>query len=51
MELETLTVSAAERDFYGERLLLLEGTIPEFLSCLGMMRRCQVRTDPCLWGR
>lgn len=51
MELEPLTASAAGRDFCGEPLLLLEEIIPEFLSCLGMMRRCQVRADPCLWGR
>lgn len=49
MEFELLTISSAERDFYGENLILLEGIIEEFLSCLGMMRRCQVgqgRRDP-----
>lgn len=49
MEFEMLTATAAERDFYGENLILLEGIIEEFLSCLGMMRRCQVsrgRRDP-----
>lgn len=48
MELEALA-AAAERDFYGEDLVLLEGIIEEFLSCLGMMRRyqvCQGRRDP-----
>lgn len=40
MEFETLTAAAAaERDFYGEHLILLEGIISEFLSCLGMIRR------------
>lgn len=42
MEFEMLTATAAERDFYGEKLILLEGIIEEFLSCLGMMRRCQM---------
>ena len=42
MEFELLTAASAERDFYGENLILLEGIIEEFLSCLGMMRRCQV---------
>lgn len=42
MEFEILTATAAERDFYGENLILLEGIIEEFLSCLGMMRRCHV---------
>lgn len=49
MEFEMLTAAAAERDFYGENLILLEGIIEEFLSCLGMMRRyqvCQGRRDP-----
>lgn len=49
MEFELLTTTAAERDFYGENLILLEGVIEEFLSCLGMMRRRQVsrgRRDP-----
>lgn len=41
MEFETLTVTAAEREFYGKDLILLEGIISEFLSCLSMMRRCQ----------
>lgn len=49
MEFELLTAASAERDFYGDSLILLEGIIEEFLSCLGMMRRCQVsrgRRDP-----
>ncbi len=33
--------TAADREFYGEGLILLEGIISEFLSCLGMMRRYQ----------
>ena len=41
MEFEMLTAASAEQDFYGENLILLEGIIEEFLSCLGMMRRCQ----------
>lgn len=41
MEFETLTVTAAEREFYGKDLILLEGIVSEFLSCLSMMRRCQ----------
>lgn len=49
MEFEMLESASAEQDFYGENLILLEGIISEFLSCLGMMRRCQVsrgRRDP-----
>lgn len=32
-------VTAAEREFYGRHLVLLEGVILEFLSCMGMIRR------------
>lgn len=38
MEFGPLT-TAAERALYGESLILLEGIISEFLSCLSMMRR------------
>ncbi len=44
-----LEVTGAEREFYGSRLILLEGMIEEFLSCLHMIRRYQVsqgRRDP-----
>ncbi len=42
MEDFPLGVTIAERDFYGDRLILLEGVIEEFLSCLHMIRRYQV---------
>ena len=42
MEAFLLDVTAAERDFYGERLIFLEGIIKEFLSCMEMIRRYQV---------
>ena len=32
-------VTAEERAFYGSNLVLLEGIILEFLSCLEMIRR------------
>ena len=35
-------ITAAEREFYGENLILLEGIIREFLSCVDMIRRCRV---------
>ena len=44
-----LDVTAEERDFYGGHLILLEGVILEFLSCVAMIRRYQAgrgRTDP-----
>ena len=44
-----LEISGAEREFYGDRLILLEGAIEEFLSCIHMIRRYQVsqgRRDP-----
>ena len=44
-----IDVTAAERDFYGGGLILLEGIILEFLSCMEMIRRYQVslgRSDP-----
>ena len=37
----TIHLTAADREFYGGALILLEGIISEFLSCLGMMRRYQ----------
>ena len=44
LDLENLPIeiTSAERDFYGDRLILLEGAIEEFLSCLQMIRRYQV---------
>ena len=42
-------VTAEERAFYGSNLVLLEGIILEFLSCLEMIRRYQVslgKSDP-----
>lgn len=44
-----LEVTGAEHEFYGDSLILLEGVIEEFLSCLHMIRRYQVslgRRDP-----
>lgn len=41
MEFEAMAAGAAEREFYGEHLILLEGIISEFLSCLSMIRRCR----------
>lgn len=38
----TLHVTSAEQNFYGDALILLEGAISEFLSCLQMIRRYQV---------
>ena len=35
-------ISGAEHAFYGDHLILLEGMIEEFLSCLYMIRRYQV---------
>lgn len=37
-----LEVTGAEHEFYGDSLVLLEGAIEEFLSCLHMIRRYQV---------
>lgn len=45
MEAFLLDVTAAERDFYGERLIFLEGIIKEFLSCMEMIRRYQAGMD------
>ena len=49
MEDFMLDVTAEERAFYGDRLILLEGIIWEFLTCVTMIRRYQVslgRGDP-----
>ena len=35
-------VTAAEREFYGDKLILLEGAVSEFISCLNMIRLYQV---------
>ena len=42
MENLPLEITSAERFFYGDHLILLEGAIEEFLSCLQMIRRYQV---------
>lgn len=42
MEDFPLGVTSAECEFYGDNLILLEGAIEEFLSCLHMIRRYQV---------
>jgi len=42
MEGPALEITGAEREFYGDRLILLEGVISEFLSCMEMVRRYQV---------
>lgn len=49
MEDVSLEITSADREFYGTRLILLEGAIQEFLSCVRMIRRYQVslgRRDP-----
>ncbi len=49
MDLYSLDLTAEERDFYGDGLILLEGVISEFLSCLAMIRRYEVsrgKRDP-----
>jgi len=42
MEAPLLELTGEEREFYGDRLILLEGIISEFLSCIEMVRRYQV---------
>ncbi|MDE7219631.1 MAG: GTP pyrophosphokinase family protein [Oscillospiraceae bacterium] len=42
MENFPLGITSAECEFYGDRLILLEGVIEEFLSCLHMVRRYQI---------
>lgn len=49
MEHLPFEIASAEYEFYGEHLILLEGVIEEFLSCLHMIRRYQIsqgRRDP-----
>lgn len=41
MEHFPLDITNAEREFYGENLILLEGVVEEFLSCIQMIRRYQ----------
>ena len=44
-----LDITREEREFYGDHLIVLEGVIEEFLSCINMIRRYQVsigRHDP-----
>ena len=42
MDALTECITAEEREFYGDRLILLEGIIREFLSCTDMIRRYRV---------
>lgn len=42
MEHLPFEITSEEYEFYGEHLILLEGAIEEFLSCLHMIRRYQV---------
>lgn len=42
-----LEITSAEHEFYGSRLILLEGVMEEFLSCLHMIRRYQVSRGRC----
>ena len=39
MEALRYRITQAEREFYGENLILLEGAISEFLSCIDMILR------------
>lgn len=43
MDYSVPEVTSAEREFYGENLILLEGAISEFLSCIDMIRRYEVQ--------
>ena len=48
MDYSVPEVTSAEREFYGENLILLEGAISEFLSCMDMIRRypgVQIQTE------
>jgi len=38
---DLLTIAGEDREFYGDALILLEGVISEFLSCMEMIRRYQ----------
>ena len=42
MESFPLEITSEEREFYGSSLIILEGAIEEFLSCINMIRRYQV---------
>ena len=49
MENLLLDITGEEHEFYGDHLIVLEGVIEEFLSCINMIRRYQVsigRRDP-----
>ena len=37
-----MRISGEDRAFYGDALILLEGVVSEFLSCLDMIRRYQI---------
>lgn len=43
MDYSVPEVTSAEWEFYGENLILLEGAISEFLSCMDMIRRYEVQ--------
>ena len=43
MDYSVPEVTSAEREFYGENLIRLEGAISEFLSCMDMIRRYEVQ--------
>lgn len=43
MDYSVPEVTSAEREFYGENLILLEGAISEFLSCMDIIRRYEVQ--------
>ena len=43
MDYSVPEVTSTEREFYGENLILLEGAISEFLSCMDMIRRYEVQ--------
>ena len=43
MDYSVPEVTSAEREFYGDNLILLEGAISEFLSCMDMIRRYEVQ--------
>jgi len=42
VERDLLSIAEADREFYGEYYILLEGVISEFLSCMDMMRQYQI---------
>lgn len=51
MDYSVPEVTSAEREFYGENLILLEGAISEFLSCMDMIRRYEVQLGKPRPGR